>query len=211
MSVPENRPGPVLDIRNITLSYGEKTVLEDFSLSLERGEKIILAGPNGSGKTTLIRAILGFIRPQKGTIEKARGLKTAYMRQGDTKTICPVSVREVVAMGLYRSHDRDESRIEDAMKMTGVSHLSARSFASLSGGERQRVQIARSITQKAGLILMDEPTTFLDSAFRDELVSILTLLPQEMAAVVVTHDEILSARLGWKNVRIGKEDERCRG
>lgn len=200
----------ILDIRNITLSYGEKTVLEDFSLSLRKGEKIILAGPNGSGKTTLIRSILGFTRPRKGTIGKAPGLRCAYTRQGDTETICPVSVREVVSMGLYRSEDRDASRIENAMKLTGVSHLSSRSFPSLSGGEKQRVQIARSITQEADVILMDEPTTFLDTAFRDELVSILTLLPSQMAAIVVTHDEMLSDRLGWRIIRIGKEEKRCR-
>ena len=209
MSVPENHSSPILDIRNITLSYGEKTVLRDFSLSLQRGEKIILAGPNGSGKTTLIRAVLGFIRPEKGTIAKAPGLKTAYTRQGDTRTICPVSVREVVSMGLYRSKKRDESRVDSAMRITGVRHLSSRSFSSLSGGEKQRVQIARSITQEADLLLMDEPTTFLDAAFRDELVSILTLLPSQMAAIVVTHDEILSVNLGWKIIRIGKE-ETCR-
>ncbi len=200
----------ILDIKNITVAYGEKTVLKNFSLSLTGGEKVILAGPNGSGKTTLLKCILGSVRPESGTVWKAPRLKTAYTRQGDTETISPVSVREVVSMGLYRSHGKDRAYVDMAMEKAGVSHLASRSFSSLSGGERQRVQIARSITQEADIVLMDEPTTFLDTSFRDELADILRLLPDTMAAVVVTHDSVLMEKLGWSIVRLEREEEECR-
>lgn len=201
----------ILDIRKVSLSYGKKTVVKDFSLTLKRGEKIILAGPNGSGKTTILKSILGLIPHVEGTIWKAEGMKCAYSRQGEAETKVPISLREVVAMGLYKSPHNELTRIDKAMEMTGVKHLATRSFSSLSGGERQRTVIALCIAREADLILMDEPSTFLDVQFRDELARILKELPSTMAAVVVTHDEILTEKLGWKVVRTREGEELCRG
>lgn len=201
----------ILDIRNITLSYGKKIVVSDFSLTLQKGEKIILAGPNGSGKTTVLKSILGLITPDEGTIWKTDGLKTAYSRQGAAVATAPISVREVVAMGLYKSTNKDVSKIDMAMDITGVKHLASRSFSSLSGGERQRVQIALCIAREADLVLMDEPSSFLDVSFRDELAVVLNSLPATMSAIVVTHDEILTQELGWTVLRTTKEGITCRG
>lgn len=201
----------ILDIRNITLSYGKKIVVSDFSLTLQKGEKIILVGPNGAGKTTVLKSILGLITPDEGTIWKADGLKTAYSRQGAAVSTAPISVREVVAMGLYKSSNKDISKIDKAMDITGVKPLASRSFSSLSGGERQRVQIALCIAREADLILMDEPSTFLDVSFRDELANILKALPSAMAAIVVTHDEILTQKLGWTVLRTTQGGITCRG
>lgn len=200
----------ILDIRKVTLSYGRKTVVRDFSLTLKRGEKVILAGPNGAGKTTILRSIIGIISPLEGIIWKAGGIKCAYLKQGEAETTAPLSVREVVAMGLYKAEYKDKSRIETAMEITGVKHLASRSFSSISGGERQRAEIALCIAREADLVLMDEPSTFLDVQFRDELGAILKDLPSTMAVVCVTHDEILTEKLGWTVINTAEGEVRCK-
>lgn len=198
----KNTKSPILDIQNISVFYNSMPVIKGFSLTLNEGERIVIEGPNGCGKTTLLKAILGNIKPSNGKIITSTNTRTAYCKQGFAETKAPISVYEVVAMGLYKQEKKDLARVEQAMRETGVSHLADRRFSELSGGEKQRVSLARCFCQYANLLLMDEPSSFLDVTFREELVDMMRSLPEYMATIVVTHDAQLTMALGWPVVKL---------
>lgn len=172
---------------------------------MSEGEKIIIAGPNGSGKTTLLKCILGLIGSYSGEIKISESANIAYCKQDFSDSRFPISAREIVEMGLYGS-DRDRSTVDRAMRITNTTHLADRSFYTLSGGERQRVNLARCFCQNANLLLLDEPSSFLDKDSRTDFISMMRGLPEDVSAIVVTHDSELFDGLGWNIVRIAEEN-----
>lgn len=194
----------ILQISNLNVSYGDKHIIEDFSLSLDFGEKIIISGSNGCGKTTLLKCILGNIKSDSGIIKKNTE-NIAYCKQDFPNTSFPISAREVVEMGLFKNSVKDKNSVINAMQATGTVHLADRAFYSLSGGERQRVSLARCFCQKADLLLFDEPSSFLDSASLISFADILNKLSDRISAIVVTHDSSLLEKLDWRNVSMSKE------
>ena len=192
----------ILTIDDISVSYGKKSVLNGFSLSLKKGDRLVIAGPNGCGKTTLLKSILGIIKPTSGCIHLAKNTRTAYCKQGFTTAATTISVYEVVGMGLYKQKGKDRACVERAMMETGVQHLASRPFNGLSGGEKQRVSLTRCLCQEANLLLLDEPSSFLDTASCTDFVSLMKSLPSHIAAIVVTHDDKLIKGLGWSVVEM---------
>ena len=164
---------PLLCLDNVTAGYGEKIVIKDFSLTVNKGDHILLLGPNGSGKTTLFRLILGIIPPMKGKVEYPMGRSVSYARQDPPSSPFPISVEEVVEMGLWKSGRDREKSINEALEMTDALRLKKRLFHSLSGGERQRVSLSRCLAQNSPLILLDEPSSFLDRESRDSFISLM--------------------------------------
>ena len=192
----------ILDIDSISVSYGKKEVLDGFSLSMKKGDKLVVAGPNGCGKTTLLKSILGILKPTKGCIHLSQSTRTAYCKQGFTTAATTISVYEVVGMGLYKQNGKDRTCVERAMRETGVQHLASRPFNGLSGGEKQRVSLARCLCQDANLLLLDEPSSFLDADSCKDFTSLMKSLPSHIAAIVVTHDDKLIQGLGWPVVEM---------
>ena len=206
----------ILDIKNLSISYNGTPVLVNFSLALNQGDKLVIEGPNGCGKTTLLKAILGSVRPVNGKIILSSQARTAYCKQGFAETKTPISVMEVVSMGLYKAKDNahktqvsNKEKVQLAMKQARVSHLANRNFSQLSGGEKQRVNLARCFCQDANLLLLDEPSSFLDASFRDEFAFMMRELPSYMSAIVVTHDAQLTQALGWPVVRMQPKETSC--
>lgn len=197
----------ILDIDSISVSYGKKEVLDGFSLSMKKGDKLVVAGPNGCGKTTLLKSILGILKPTKGCIHLSQNARTAYCKQGFTTAATTISVYEVVGMGLYRQRSKDRTCVERAMMETGVDHLANRPFNGLSGGEKQRVSLARCFCQDANLLLLDEPSSFLDSPSCRDFISLMKSLPSNIAAIVVTHDDKLIKGLEWQVIEIKAHEE----
>lgn len=192
----------ILKIDDVSVSYGKKQVLDGFSLSMKKGDKLVVAGPNGCGKTTLLKSILGILKPTKGCIHLSQSTRTAYCKQGFTTAATTISVYEVVGMGLYKQNGKDRTCVERAMRETGVQHLASRPFNGLSGGEKQRVSLARCLCQDANLLLLDEPSSFLDVASCKDFTSLMKSLPSHIAAIVVTHDDKLIQGLGWPVVEM---------
>lgn len=194
---------PLLCLDNVTAGYGEKIVIKDFSLTVNKGDHVLLLGPNGSGKTTLFRLILGIISPIKGKVDYPMGRNVSYARQDPPSSPFPISVEEVVEMGLWKSGKDKEKTIDEALKMTDAIHLKKRLFHSLSGGERQRVSLARCLAQDSPLILLDEPSSFLDRESRDSFISLMEkVATPERAIIAITHDSAVIDRLGWKEVTL---------
>ena len=194
---------PLLCIDDVSAGYGEKIVIKDFSLTVNKGDHILLLGPNGSGKTTLFRLILGIIPPMKGKVEYPMGRSVSYARQDPPSSPFPISVEEVVEMGLWKSEREREKTINEALEMTDALHLKKRLFHSLSGGERQRVSLSRCLAQNSPLILLDEPSSFLDRESRDSFISLMEkVATPERAIIAITHDSTVIDRLGWKEVTL---------
>ncbi len=194
---------PLLCIDDVSAGYGEKIVIKDFSLTVNKGDHFLLLGPNGSGKTTLFRLILGIIPPMKGKVEYPMGRSVSYARQDPPSSPFPISVEEVVEMGLWKSGREREKTINEALEMTDALHLKKRLFHSLSGGERQRVSLSRCLAQNSPLILLDEPSSFLDRESRDSFISLMKkVATPERAIIAITHDSTVIDRLGWKEVTL---------
>ena len=194
---------PLLCIDDVSVGYGEKIVIKDFSLTVNKGDHILLLGPNGSGKTTLFRLILGIIPPMKGKVEYPMGRSVSYARQDPPSSPFPISVEEVVEMGLWKSGREREKTINEALEMTDALHLKKRLFHSLSGGERQSVSLSRCLAQNSPLILLDEPSSFLDRESRDSFISLMEkVATPERAIIAITHDSTVIDRLGWKEVAL---------
>jgi len=203
---------PVL-MEHVTVNVESKIVLDDLNLDLPAGEQMLIFGANGAGKTTLLKTILGLEKPAKGIVKvgdvlvgsrewKQKRMNTAYVHQENIKSAFPVSAGEVVAIGLAGSKLSSSEiayKVEIAMRHTGCYHLLKRSYHSLSGGEKQRVSLARCLCQNARVLLLDEPSSFLDRAGKEDLLVLLQELCQNETPtiIMVSHDPLWVNRLSW--------------
>jgi zinc transport system ATP-binding protein len=196
---------PVIAIRDATFSYGGEPVLENVNLSVGDREAMCVVGPNGGGKTTLIKLILGLLTPQQGEVRvfglpahRAR-LRIGYMPQHvQHDPLFPVTVMDIVRMGRLGHGSlggltgwpsrADRRAAVDALAQAGMEKYHARPFAALSGGQRQRVLIARALCSKPDLLLLDEPTSNVDSLAEARLMDLLRELNQRMTILMVSHD-----------------------
>ncbi|GAB4127952.1 ABC transporter ATP-binding protein [Thermopirellula anaerolimosa] len=209
---------PVLRVERLSLSLSGKEILRDISFALHQGEYVCLVGANGSGKTTLLRCLIGYYASYSGNVwwwgrpgrtfsQKHLARRVAYVPQGEGRS-APFTVAEFVMMSRYphwspftSPRPEDRQAVARALDMTDASHLAARVVASLSGGERQRVCLAAALAQEADVLLLDEPTTFLDYRHQEDLRRLLTRFNRECGVTIlaVTHD-LNAAVLSGKRV-----------
>lgn len=195
-----------INIQGLTLSYGRNTVLNDLNLQISEGKITALIGPNGSGKSTLLKTIARILKPEQGRVL----LQGEDIHRQDTRTVSRqlsllpqapitpegVSVRELVGYGRapWRSRwgrlsNEDHEIIQTALSEVGLTAQADRPATGLSGGQRQRAWIAMILAQQTDLILLDEPTTWLDIAHQIELLKLMRKLNDSgKTVVVVLHD-----------------------
>lgn len=169
----------ILEIKNLSFSYRENEVLKDLSMTVTDGEMVSLLGRNGAGKTTLMRLIPGFLKaPEKSILIDGRPVREMSLRERAsymayipqiTRSVFPYSVRTSILMGcsnrlslLQNPGKREEQRVEAVIDLLNIRGIADRNMETISGGERQLVLIARALMQDAGLLILDEPTSFLD-------------------------------------------------
>lgn len=168
-----------LEIRNLSFSYRDKQVLKGINLSVGKGEMVALLGRNGAGKTTLLRLIPGFLKSSSGHIcidgtpvgevkLRDRARMMAYIPQ-ITRSAFPYSVRTSILMGCSNSLSllqspgkKEEEKVEQMIDLLNLHDIAGRNMENISGGERQLVLVARALMQDARLLILDEPTSFLD-------------------------------------------------
>jgi len=202
-----------VEIQGVSFSFEGKRVLKDISLSIGEGEFLGLMGPNGSGKTTLLRCMMNFLKPEQGAVLiDAKPIHT--MSDKDLAQLFAVvpqtsqiefsfTAYEMVMMGriphaksrLASETKTDAKAVRDAMERTDTWQFADRQYASLSGGERQRVIIARALAQHPTILLLDEPTVYLDITGQLEIMDLLRELNREgLTIVAVMHDINLASR-----------------
>ncbi len=203
---------PLLALEHVTFAYGRRRAIADLTLDVAEGEMLAIAGPNGSGKSTLLGLLSGVRRPSAGVVRLAGRDLGAWDRRAVARTVAvvpqesalsfPYRVGEMVligrapflrGLGLEGAHDVEVA--EDAMRRTGILALADRPLAELSGGERQRVIVARALAQEPRLLLLDEPTTFLDLRHAIEILDLLAELNrrERLTVVAVLHDLTIAA------------------
>lgn len=186
----------MIRLENIRLGYGQRRLLDNVSASLPTGSLTALLGRNGSGKSTLLRALIGQEKPQQGLIRlngqplpditPERLARTVAFVNTARVRIADLRCKDVVALGrapytnwIGRMQAQDEAAVNEALTMTGMAAYADRTMDKMSDGECQRIMIARALAQQTPIILLDEPTSFLDLPNRYELGRLLAQLAHE--------------------------------
>lgn len=185
--VCEERRMSVLSATGICVSYGARVVLDDVDITLNAGEIVTLVGPNGSGKSTLVRVLVGAVRPQSGTVSRAKGLRLGYVPQRvAVDPALPMTVSRFLDLPRRHAASVVSSALEDA----GVPEVGSVYLGDLSGGQFQRVLLARALLVRPQVLLLDEATQGLDqagsAAFYRHIESVRESL--DCAVLMVSHE-----------------------
>lgn len=192
----------LIGLHNVAVDYDNYRALEGVNLSIGDRDFLGIIGPNGGGKTTLVKAILGAL-PYSGRIDYAPELSEhtsqpliGYLPQQTLfDRSFPISVEEVVLSGLqavrgfrHRYSAADRLKAKELLDLAGIAELAKRPVGEISGGQMQRTLLCRAIIAEPRLLILDEPTNFVDNRFENELYRLLQRLNEQMAVVMVSHD-----------------------
>ncbi|MGG4169552.1 ABC transporter ATP-binding protein [Rossellomorea vietnamensis] len=211
----------VLQTKDLTLSYGERTIIDELNIDIPQGEISVFIGGNGCGKSTLLRSIARLLKPKQGAVlldgeaisrlsTKEVARKMAILPQSPTAPE-GLTVLQLVKQGRYPHQtwlkqwsQKDEEIVQDALKATKMEELKDRKVDELSGGQRQRAWIALTLAQDTDIILLDEPTTYLDMTHQIEILDLLFELneKEQRTIVMVLHDLNLACRYAHNIVAI---------
>ncbi len=210
----------LVEVKNIYKKFFGENILDDVSLDIKKGDKIVMMGPNGAGKTTLVRAILGFYHIDKGSI-KVSGYDPVKQRVKVLKNISfipqlpppiKLSLKEMISFIVKSSNISEELIFQEAYKMDlDLNYNLKKQFFKLSGGMKQKLLIAIALSKKSSLLIFDEPTANLDPKSRDHFYDLLQGLDKQCSTLFITHrlDEIKNLVNRQIYMELGKivEDE----
>lgn len=196
-----------ISVKHIKVAFGEREVIRDISCDIHPGDMVSILGCNGCGKSVLLKVMTGNLKPLSGTVEIAGRPVSSYTAKDLAGTLAflpqypeipaDMLVGELVACGRYPYQrwwkpvsEKDKEVVRDAMKKTNTYELRDRTVASLSGGERQRVWIAMDLAQEPHILILDEPTTYLDICHQLEIMDLIRELnrKEHITVVMVIHD-----------------------
>ena len=203
----QNDKTPLLAIQHLSVSYAQKPVLWDINLELPKGKVIGIIGPNGAGKSTFIKAIMGLVPVDNGSIQifgkslqEVRKQVSYVPQRNSVDWDFPASVFDVVLMGRYahlklfqRPRQIDKDIAMRALEQVEMGHLAQRQIGQLSGGQQQRIFLARALAQEADLYFMDEPFVGVDAATEKSIVTLLRQLANQGKSIIVVHHDLQTA------------------
>lgn len=211
-----------LGARSVKIGYDKKVIVGNLDISFLRPEIVSIIGPNGSGKSTILKALGRILKPQQGTVLlKGKDIHSLPAKQvARMMSILPqgpqtpgdVTVKDLVAFGrspyqgIFAKNSNDAQIIDWAISETNLEKLCQRQVSTLSGGERQRAWVAMALAQKTNLLLLDEPTTFLDIHHQFEVMELLERLYQRLGItiIMVIHDLNHAARFSHRVIAVKK-------
>jgi zinc transport system ATP-binding protein len=214
-----NKESAVIEIRNLSFAYGKEPVLENINLRVEERDFLVLIGPNGGGKSTLVKLILGINHLKNGSIKVFNRpphknlAQIGYVPQNTNVNLnFPIKAIEVVMMG-HRSHKPSifgykKEEIAHAMyvlKQVGMEEYAHKKIGSLSGGQRQRVMIARALCSNPKILLLDEPTSSIDTDGQKQVYKLLKELNKRITVIVASHDLSIILEYANKVAHINKK------
>lgn len=197
----------IIEVKNVSFSYGNTTVLKDITLTIHQGDYLGIIGPNGSGKSTLLKLMVGLLKPTQGEIKLfGQSLnnfkdwhKLGYVSQKvvNFDYLFPATVQEVVEMGRYGSkglfkniNKKDNEIVKKSLQQVEMWNFRDRLIGDLSGGQQQRVFIARALAAEPEVIFLDEPTVGVDAKNQEQFYTLLKKLNRELnlTLVMISHD-----------------------
>ncbi len=219
-----------LEIRDLSVAYDRRPVLEGVTLSVPLGAMVGIVGPNGGGKSTFLKALLGLVAKQRGEVEilgckpdrRVRRLVGYVPQREDVDWRFPVSAYDVVMMGrvpsmgiFRRPGARDKEIVREALRIVGMEELAQTRIGEFSGGQQQRVFLARALAQEAEILLLDEPVSGVDAPSQHEIFDLLRRLQEDGKTVIVTTHDLscvaerfdLALLLNKRVVAFGKPEE----
>ena len=227
-----------VQLDNTQVGYDGKPLIRDLSIGIEQGEIVSLIGPNGSGKSTILKSIVRQLSLVSGTVLLS-GEDLTKMKEKDLATQMAVVLTDrvkaelmtcydIVATGRYpytgrfgKLTEEDEEKVEEAIRLVHAEEIGARSFQAISDGQKQRILLARAIAQEPAVVVLDEPTSYLDMRYKLELLTILRQLSREkeMTVIMSLHEIDLAQRVSDKILCVredhtftyGRPDEIFRG
>lgn len=196
-----------IDSQNLALSIGNKTLVKDINLSVHKGDYLCILGPNGAGKSSLLKSLMGILPIASGKLvinnqsiasysQKQLAQLISYVPQASGRQL-PFTVSEFVKMARYPFHStfsdwqpEDQHAVDNAFDITNTGQFSQRQMSTLSGGECQRVMIAAALCQQSPVLLLDEPTSFLDPHHQVDVHQLIRKLNQQhqITIIEVSHD-----------------------
>lgn len=195
-----------IELKNISLSYDNRVVLRDINLTLSRGDFMLVTGANGGGKTSLIRVMLGLQKPSIGRVlyydsgvaknylKDVKIERVGYLPQKNSLDMrFPISVREVIESGLVKmrrelTKEECRNKVSEMLQYMQLDLLQDRQIGEVSGGQFQRALFARTIISNPTLLVLDEPTSYLDREFTQKIYTILQHSLPQTSIVMVSHD-----------------------
>jgi len=197
----------MLSIENLSVKFTDKTLLSGINLDFQQGDYLCIIGANGAGKTTLLKTLMGIIKPSSGQVflhqqnlftlsQKKLAKQVSYVAQAHNHVL-HFKVDEFIKMARYPYHSgfsdwskTDQTAFEHAISVTNTETFLSRQITSLSGGERQRVMIAAALCQQTPILLLDEPSSYLDPHHQVEVHQLIQILNQQynISIIEVTHD-----------------------
>lgn len=224
----------LLQVNDLSFSYRQDPCLNQVNFAVNAGEFVLLLGPNGSGKTTLLQVLAGLLTPAAGEIKienkalakwsvKMRAQKISFM-SFEALAFSRLTIYQIVLLGRFRQlpwhgyeNDLESAAVHEALTCLDLCHMKDRFFGELSLGEKQRVLIARAIAQDTQLILLDEPTSNVDIAYRIQIDAFLGDLCRQGKTVImsshdlnhdlVTVDRVLMLKDGTLSFNLQREDK----
>ncbi len=216
-----HEPDQALHVEDLTVAYGSVTALWDIDIDIPPSVMCAIVGPNGSGKSTLLKTALGLVKPVAGHVRflgrpvRAMRGQIGYVPQRQSVDWdFPITAREVVEMGLYRSlgwlrrpDARARARAMDALAELGMQDYAGRQISQLSGGQQQRVFIARALVQDAPILILDEPMAGVDASTEAIIIALLKRLRDAGRTIIVVHHDLTTVQsyfdwLVMMNVRV---------
>lgn len=196
-----------IEVEHLTVSYNARPALLDVSVNIETDQLVGIIGPNGAGKSTFIKAVLGFVKPDLGTVhingqhaQQAKGQVAYVPQRGAVDWDFPITVREVALMGRYQQipwytspGKEDWKTANEALRMVRMEEFSDRQIGELSGGQQQRVFMARALAQGSDILLLDEPFAGVDAATERAILEVLERAKKAGKTLVVVHHDLSTA------------------
>lgn len=186
-----------IEIKDLDVNYGNINVLKNLSVNIKHNEFVGIIGPNGGGKTTLLKAILGLVKPVKGSVSINKDSLIGYVPQySQFDRTFPIEVIDVILMGKLPKKikwfstisNEDKKQAESIMKDLGIYELKNRQIGKLSGGQLQKVLIARALVADPQIFILDEPTSNIDTNSKKDIFRILKKLNNNKTILIVSHD-----------------------
>ncbi|MDN5553360.1 metal ABC transporter ATP-binding protein [Prevotella sp.] len=190
----------IIDIKNITAKYSQKIALENVSLKVLDDDYLGIIGPNGGGKTTLMKIILGMMKPDSGSVtfyrdgKKTDNINIGYLPQyTDIDRKFPISVYDVILSGLkkklFKKYTEEQlNQVQQTIVDMELEELQHNHIGALSGGQLQRVLLARAIVSNPEVLILDEPNTYIDKRFQEQMYEMLNEINKYCAIIIVSHD-----------------------